>query len=192
MRYFVLEFEVKSDGYYAERLPLKDSRLSESMFSGLPFQGFDTDLELPKGRGNLQDFLPNVQGFTIVSEPVKNLFLEFGGDYVEAFQIEINRRTEQEYFLINILGNIDCIDLERSEYELYAPEVLVLRKIFKLVLDENKIGGRHIFRVKNLRKEIVVSEQLKLAIEQANIDKATFTRVEDYTKDLTKSKLSKL
>lgn len=72
------------------------------------------------------------------------------------------------YNLVNILNNVDCFDWDNSEYTTYS-NPKVLKKIQKLVIIEDKVNDRNIFRISDYPSHVFISEKLKNAIEENEI-----------------------
>jgi hypothetical protein len=95
------------------------------------------------------------------------------------------------YYFVNILTLfINCIDLEKSVYKLILPErpdILIFRYLEKLVLDTQKIN-HHIFRIKSLRTDIIISEFLKNKIQELKLQEITFQPTEEYQSNMWSKK----
>lgn len=92
-------------------------------------------------------------------------------------------RTE-DYFILNALQTIRCIDDARCEEVLYwLPEderpdkVGQYRNVVGMRIDPEKVGGANIFRPWGWRVALIVSERVKLAMEDEGITGPKFTEV---------------
>jgi hypothetical protein len=104
-------------------------------------------------KGPQNDFLVYSSYFPVVSERVKDYFLNWEPDknYLEFIPINFRNRIKKPYYFVNILQKIDAIDYEKSEYTVY-PDFMGVKagkidEIKKLILDEEKIADRNIFRI---------------------------------------------
>src|SRR5690554_2099199 len=102
-----------------------------------------------------------------VSEKLK-IILEQNVAAVEVNFIEVLLLDKYKYFLINSLNNPSCFDWEKSEYSTYS-DPNVLRKVSRLVLKDNLITNRTLFRVKEFPKYIIIKEQIKEQAIKNNI-----------------------
>jgi len=73
----------------------------------------------------------------------------------------------QQYWLLNLLNNVEAFDRENSTYSAY--EGGALKSIQKLAMKEDKIQGRNIFRMAEEPVYIFISKTLKDAIEANNL-----------------------
>jgi hypothetical protein len=91
-------------------------------------------------------------------------------------------KTDLKFYLLNILNMIDCVDLERSKYKLYVPEIILFDSIDKLVIDKPKINN-DIFRIKGLLFKIVISQNLKNELEKLMLNQIKFLAIEEFKKE---------
>lgn len=115
-------------------------------------------------------------GLPEVDEPYYHVVLE-------PVKIE-NKQVDQDYFVMIIETQIDCVDEERSEFQKYEENDPVrpdkagqYRGFFNLVIDPSKTGDHHIFRLKNHLGSIIVSEEVKRRFEDAGVTGAVFDSV---------------
>lgn len=92
--------------------------------------------------------------------------------------------VEQDYFVMVIETQIDCVDEVRSDFQKYEVNDPVrpdrageYRSFFNLVVDPEKIGDHHIFRLKKHLGSIIVSEEVKRRFEDAGVTGAVFESV---------------
>jgi hypothetical protein len=98
----------------------------------------------------------------------------------QALPVAIEGDSNQ-WWIINVVSQIDCIDHSRSEISYYPgthPEFPgEPRGIFRLVVDPTLIGDHHILRPKGWEVAALVSGTLKDAIERAEITGVYFHSV---------------
>ncbi|API92409.1 hypothetical protein J32TS6_41620 [Virgibacillus pantothenticus] len=87
---------------------------------------------------------------------------------------EILNRPE----LTKLLDVVDVINYERSTYTIFELEDEKIYDITKFALNENKINGKHIFKLKDKGIPIFVSETFKKLVEENNITGCDFLEVE--------------
>ncbi|TVT49873.1 MAG: hypothetical protein FHK82_16860 [Sedimenticola thiotaurini] len=94
------------------------------------------------------------------------------------------RGVAQDYFVMIIETQVDCVDEVRSEFQKYQVNDPVrpdrageYRSFFNLVIDPTKIGDHHIFRLKRHLGSVIVSEEVKRRFEEAGVKGAVFESV---------------
>jgi hypothetical protein len=90
--------------------------------------------------------------------------------------------TQDGFYLVNLLRQIDCLDRQRSVFTVYAakpgmPEELVgqVQGIIKMRVDPSKIGDAQIFRA--YMTNVIVSEKLWDALSAAGVEGVKVERV---------------
>lgn len=96
---------------------------------------------------------------------------------IEFLKIEIENKN---YYLLNLLNNIECFDWEKSEYTTYSNKYII-NEVTKLVIDENKLGNRKMFRMKEYKFEIFVVDSLKIEMEKTGFSGISFIESMDLT-----------
>lgn len=110
----------------------------------------------------------------------------------EFFQLKVIHKGEiyqkREFYFANLLDAVACLDYEKSKYETTPFGV---SEIAKLVLDDSKAAGRHLFLVgpimsavspnpKAIRDVIyAASEELAVRVIESGLTGAVFTRPKD-------------
>lgn len=94
------------------------------------------------------------------------------------------KQVSQNYFLMIIETEIDCVDEKSSRFTKFSFDDPVrpdmagqYRAFYNLAIDESKVGGVHIFRIKKYVGAIVVSEEVKRRFEAAGVVGAVFESV---------------
>lgn len=112
-------------------------------------------------------------GLSEVDQPYHNVVFE-------PVDIE-GKQVAQNYFIMIIETQVDCVDEELSKFTKYLVDDPVrpdmagqYRAFYNLAVDESKVGAFHIFRIKNYLSAIVVSEDVKLRFEAAGVVGAVF------------------
>ena len=115
-------------------------------------------------------------GIPEVDEPYKHVVFE---------PVNIaGKEVTQDYFVMIVEAQIDCVDEERSEFRKYEDNDPVrpdragdYRTFFSLVVDPLMINGEHIFRLKKRVGALIVSEEVKRRVEAAGVTGASFESV---------------
>lgn len=121
----------------------------------------------------LSDFAVTDLGAPIVSDRVKKILDDHLVDNIEYFPARIITRAGatpiNNYFMMNILGLLDCIDFESSDLEVEEEdgEVVDIDSVNELILKDKSYGS--IYRMYFFERVIVLEEPLRQALSSANI-----------------------
>jgi hypothetical protein len=92
---------------------------------------------------------------------------------------------QDEFYVMIVETQIDCVDETRSIFEKYKSDDSVrpdrageYRVFLNLVIDPAKVNGENIFRIKKHLGALIVSEKVKLRMEQAGVTGAIFESVD--------------
>ncbi|MCE4056167.1 imm11 family protein [Pseudomonas sp. Au-Pse12] len=95
-----------------------------------------------------------------------------------------NKKVREEYFLMIIETQFDCVDEKKSGYKKFETDDPVrpdlageYHAFTNLVIDPEKVGHQHIFRVKKYLGAIIVSEEVKRRVEMAGVGGVLFESV---------------
>jgi len=129
----------------------------------LPGENLVLDLSLESGeyRGDIID------GFlTCYSDELKEALESQRINNVEYYSIRLRNqetnKTEGGYWLVNIIGRYDCIDLKKSKISRSDSDVDENDyKILSLAIDKTKTNGAKIFRLYNDPTLIIINQELK-------------------------------
>lgn len=178
MNYFILNFNVLPNSYFAEKGKMIDQSIIRKSFKGLKLKE-NPEIELGKFSGNLLNHIDNLFGIPIVSQKVIDIIKKYDAKKVDYYNVKFTEKIKEAYFFINILDNLDCVNYEQSEYILYTPASKVFKSVKKLVLNKDQIK-RHIFRINAIKTTIVISEPLKIALEKLHLKEFALTSIEEY------------
>lgn len=109
----------------------------------------------------------------IVSREVHDRLVEFDRDSIQLIPVMIEH-TSEPYWILNVLHHFKCVDEERSEFTKWKSEdgrpekVGQYRMFAKLVLDNERTSDAPIFRVDGWKTALIVSTDVKRAIEESN------------------------
>jgi len=114
---------------------------------------------------------------------VATLFAELARDDVQLLPVDLPEHPDQ-YLLLVATKLVRCIDDEASKEVRYwkpedgRPEKLgTYRSVVDLKLDRSKVGDAKVFRTWGWSIALIVSEELKSAMERAKVTGATFEEV---------------
>ncbi len=142
---------------------------------------------LPRKPGRkLCSYIGNTQSMLVVDTAAKELILEDFKGKVEEFKFTLfdqkGRMLSEDYWILNPLGNIDCVNREASDIEYldepgdhYHGEIVDVKTF---VLDEKKVAeAANIFRVPEDRSQYFFKEPLVEKIKQNGLTNFVFDDV---------------
>lgn len=186
MRYYRVHDDMYFPGRWHLKMPVDGQ--GESINPWLFKEGKVVGLEGPiriavKQAGVALEFTQSL-GVPVVHRRVVSLFERLGiQDEVQLIPVDVEGQTEP-WFILNALQVIRCIDEARCEEVGYwLPEderpdkVGQYKKVVGLKVDPAKVGAAHIFRPWGWLVVLIVSEQVKLAMEQEVITGTDFVEV---------------
>lgn len=108
---------------------------------------------------------------TLYSDELKDALESQGIDNVLYFPVRLmdqkTEKTEGGYWLVNIIGLYDCVDMEKSKVK-YWPSGVNFH-FESMVIDENKTNGAKIFRLKDKPTAVVINEDLKKFFDETDV-----------------------
>ncbi|WP_224365653.1 imm11 family protein [Hyalangium versicolor] len=117
----------------------------------------------------------------VVHVRVASLFTELAPDDVQLIPVDVEGQPDQ-YLILVATRLIRCIDEKASRIRLWTHEDGVPHKVGQyasvrdLRIDKNKVGGARVFRLEGWRSSLIVSGEIKDALERMG---ATGTRFEE-------------
>ena len=130
-------------------------------------------ITLSNTRAKLPDILVG-GALPIISQRFKNLLCnldDFSKGYLQFFEVQFqNKAAFPSYYFLNLIDHLDAIDEENSKLtrlpkDIFPDRQHIIKSIEKLVLQEDKMNDRNIFRLKKHSTAIYVSEKLKTLCE---------------------------
>ncbi|WP_025663498.1 imm11 family protein [Aquimarina megaterium] len=127
---------------------------------------------LPKGY--FPDYAVSDMGCSVVSKRFKTFLDNLSMDNIQYFPATIIEREKEPakegYFVANIIGLLDCIDINLSIMDMDQDEKnTIIWSIDQLVLMEDMNNSNKIFRARYFTRIILVDELFKEAFEQTGI-----------------------
>jgi hypothetical protein len=185
-RYFKLSDDVYVPGRWELGVPL-DGR-GQKVWTWLFRRGepaaVDGPIRIPLSHpGKPLDFSVAGAAVPIVHEKVAALFNERAPDAVQLIPVEVESRAER-YFILNSLRVVKCIDdaaceevqhwtLEDGQQELIGE----YRVVAGMRIDPTKVGDAKVFRPWGWPVVLLVSEDIKTAMEHAGVSGVNFQDV---------------
>lgn len=132
---------------------------------------FDTNYP---DRIKLYDILPALDSVLVVNSKVKDVFEASGCKDVEYLPITIwdhqNAVASSNYFIVNPLGGVDFIDMDKSAYSMSSLDEGQIYSIDNLVINEKEIpADAKLFRAKTKMDQIFISDEIRKSLEVAGI-----------------------
>jgi hypothetical protein len=122
-------------------------------------------------------------GVPVVSQKVASVLATLAPDDIQLFAVEVDSRPEP-YFLVNVVRLVRCIDDEACTEVLYwKPEdgrpdkVGQYRDVYGMRIDPSKVGGAKVFRPWGYKGSLIVSEDVKEALERTSATGMEFKEV---------------
>lgn len=128
----------------------------------------------------LTDFISNTRSILPVSKKMKEIIEEMTTNEIEYLPFNLynhkKRLAGKDYFIINIIGGFDCLNLEESDITWFEGDIV---DIDEFVLDKKKMeNAPHLFRVKETPHEYVVSEELAAAFAKHELTNINLEELE--------------
>jgi len=150
-------------------------RFTDYQFDGNKIINSWTPLKLELFKGEKRSDAPYLSpGVLVVSKKTIEVFSDLLEGAVEYLPVECDN---MDYYLINVVNIVDCIDYERSEVKRFSSSGRIM-KFKKFAFKDDKVGNNHIFKIPELTKGyIFVSDVLKNRILQSKIAGIGFEEV---------------
>lgn len=127
------------------------------------------------------DILAGVIVTPVVSERFADLLRDAEPEHVELHPVEVacGGKAKGGYFFLNVLHNVAAVDRDASDVDI-SESYGDIEGVRRLVLRDDAVGKRSIFRLAELPSELWVRDSLKARIEEAGITGLRFTPLEEF------------
>lgn len=139
-------------------------------------------IELAESSG---DFRPDMVTYLLplFSDKLKNILTDLGIDNIDYYPVifsnQASEKEDTKYWLANILGLIQCLDIENSETSTHPLSKKVkIEKSF--ILDESLLSGQKIFRIAEERSLIIINEDIKNQLDNQQLQGVRVINTRDY------------
>lgn len=119
----------------------------------------------------------------IADEQVASAFRELAPDDIQVFPVDVEGATKP-FYIINATKCFKCVDEANSrKVELFPPDGTAperagkYRAIYGLRIDVSKTGDARVFRIQGYQSALIVSEEIKNALERIGNLGVHFERV---------------
>ena len=185
-RYFDMTDNMRLKGRWHLRMP-RDEHGGEvdpwQFFDGTPLDIQGTIRFPVKPTGKALEFTLASFAIPVVHARVVALFERLGIQEVQFIPVQVDG-TSEPHFILNTLRIIRCIDDARCvEAKHWTPEdgqpekVGEYRNVVGMRIDPAQADGTHVFRPWGWRVAIIVSEEVKQALEREGITGTQFVEV---------------
>jgi len=192
MKYWVFKVSAPEGGAYLSRVPSKGPesyryKKGESLIQEFKKHEnlgmyFDPDY---LDDTELFDFVDNINDLIIANKKVCDVLVALALPNIEFLPIWLydhqDHVTSKEYAIVNVLGSVDVIDMEKSEIDMDSIIETQIYSIDNLVLDYDKIPeDASIFRATTKLDEIFVRDDVKNAMESAGLEGCVFIEADGW------------
>jgi hypothetical protein len=122
---------------------------------------------------NSGDAITDIMGslLTLFSNNLKNALDRFGVNNIDYFPVEFSNaeseRLRHGWWLANVVGLFECVDLNRSTFQPQPGGLKGLLESFHV--DESKVGANPIFRLKEKPTLIVINADLRKHLRETDL-----------------------
>ncbi len=135
-------------------------------------------------RESIGSFLPDMLTYLIplFSEKLKHILNELHVSNIDYYPVELidtdTRKIDRTYWLANIIGCIECVDIENSDA---TYDKLFKKHTFKsFLIDESKVRDASMFRLAEKQRLIIIDEALKASLDRAELQGVRVRNTRDY------------
>jgi hypothetical protein len=125
-------------------------------------------------QSKLYDILPALSSVLVVNSKVKDLLGSMNINNIEYLPIRLwdhkKEPVSDDYYIVNPLGSVDFIDMEKSDYVMGALDDSNINDIDELVINYDKIPeDAKLFRASTMMDQLFIHDDVRLAFEKAGI-----------------------
>jgi hypothetical protein len=136
-------------------------------------------------KGDLGDWVPTGLPGLVISKKFRQALEGAGVDNVQYIPAEIrdavDKRSYTDYFVANVIGVVDCIDMAQSKLTMRAALPDKIRDINELHIDEKRAATHAMFRLGRKASLILVNEKVKKALERAKLQGPALVEAEGFS-----------
>jgi len=151
-----------------------DLRYFRTHFVGEPMA--DTwevpELDVQGKRKRVRDFVSWEASAPVISERARKVLEPLIGDHVEFLPLVVLKR--QQYYAINVLTLVDCLDWDRSEVQFGSPDTSRIVMVWKASFDPKRVADVPIFKLPQYRGATFVRRPFIDAVVEAGLQGAYF------------------
>ncbi|NFP90974.1 imm11 family protein [Clostridium sporogenes] len=129
-------------------------------------------------KGDNPGFFGSSPVFSRKAVKVLKKYLDNNTEILPLMYRKKNHFSKEEYFVINVINLIDCIDYERAEVKRFKNSDEILRFI-KYAFKSEVIKNEHIFKIPELKGRVFVSEEFRQRVMDKDLKGFKFELVWD-------------
>lgn len=145
---------------------------------------YDSSGEAPQiavfKKGPVMDFNRDSLEVPIVSRCLAEVIERSAGSDIQRIPASLNA-AGGDWEVLNVLACVDCINHERSRITYYPDDDPhhpgKPRGVLELIINPSETAGHHVFRISDWKVAVIVSEQVKTAVEAMGATGVQFTPV---------------
>ncbi len=182
MSYYLLEYsEDSKDNLPKGKSPIlvNDYNLNgfdlRSVWRGTYIEKWPDNLDFCYKKGNvILDYVPNVLSWLMFTDKAVEVFKRLGIVNIQYLPISIKKAGKKEpshmLNVVNVLDSVEALDLEKSDYVSWEDDYKYIKFIRKVVLNKNASKSNlDIFRLLESKNYIIVSERIRIAVENEGL-----------------------
>lgn len=182
VNYYLLEYsDDEKDNLTKGQLPIVVNSYElhgfdlRTLWRGDYIEKWPDNIQLYYEKGNvILDYIPNVLSWLIFSDKVIATLNRLNIAGIQCFPINIcNIKKKEKYFtanVINALESVSALDWENSDYISWEDDPKYIKFLRKIVLrDDCDYRSLDMFRLKESKNYIIVSERLKKCLEMERL-----------------------
>ena len=173
-------YTLRENNVYLNGEEEEHDKLDPFLFAGESLKdvwdsSFELDFDEERSTAESSD-VPRYAGyFFVVNEKALKVFMKMASDDLECLDFKCGCG---KYVILNLLGDVDCLDMEKSEYKVYKGTPDIIQTYKKLCFRYEALQGKHLFRVRHCDYFIwMCSDEFKQAIEEAKITGIGFKEI---------------
>jgi len=130
--------------------------------------------------GELPDLLESVWASKVVSAKLKGVLEKNCPKCIQYIPVKLEEYPNLKYWIANVLTSIPCLDREKSKVTTSPQPPHAVRRVSKLVLKPIPGDAPALFHMEELPAAILVSANLRQALESASESAGEFIVVKEY------------
>ncbi|VAW86808.1 hypothetical protein MNBD_GAMMA16-169 [hydrothermal vent metagenome] len=125
-------------------------------------------------QSKLYDIVPALDAVLVINNKVKNVLNNMNVDNIEYLPIRLwdhqKSPVSDDYYILNPLGSVDFIDMEKSECAMSALNKGQINDIDDLVINMNKVPKEaKLFRATTMMRQVFIHDDLRIALGNEGI-----------------------
>jgi hypothetical protein len=186
--YYILRYDTVSDKEAGElpRPTLPDPRMEFEDGLAVTNPPARITFRMPgTEKGDLGDYVLSGLPGLLISAKFRRALDSAGVDNIQYIPAEIHdeveKKTYSDYFVANVIGLVDCMDMANSKLTMRAATPDQIRDIDELHIDEARARDHAIFRLDRYSPLVLVNERVKKALTKAKLSGVELVEAEGFS-----------